>query len=57
MNGFGAQGHGSIFILHYTSLKIAVLHHKTATVKYILHSTVDVISNAETVVFVGYEIA
>ena len=37
---FGAQWQGGIFMLHYTSLSIAVLSHKTATVEYILHSTV-----------------
>ena len=31
---------GYIFVLCYTHLKLALLHHKTATAKYILHSTV-----------------
>ena len=34
MNAQEAQWHGDIFILRYTSLKIAVLLHKTALVKF-----------------------
>ena len=40
MNAWGAQWHGGIFILQYTSLKMVLLLHKTALVNFPLATTV-----------------
>ena len=40
IDAFSPQWCGSIFIWCYTHLKLALLLHKTATAKYILHRTV-----------------
>ena len=42
IDAFSPQWCGSIFIWCYTHLKLALLLHKTATAKYILHSTVPI---------------
>ena len=40
MNAWGAQWHGGIFILQYTSLKMVLLLHKTALVNFPMATTV-----------------
>ena len=40
MNARGAQWHGGIFMKRYTSLKMAVLLHKTALVNFPMATTV-----------------
>ena len=40
MNAWGAQQHAGIFILWYTSLKMALLLHKTALVNFPMATTV-----------------
>ena len=40
IDAFSPQWYGSIFIWCYTYLKLALLLHKAATAKYILHRTV-----------------
>ena len=40
MNAQGAQWHGGIFILQYTSLKMALLLHKTTLVNFPMATTV-----------------
>ena len=40
MNALGVQLHGGIFILRYTSLKMAVLLHKTALLNFPMATTV-----------------
>ena len=44
MNAWGAQWHGGIFILQYTSLKMVLLLHKTALVNFPMATTVLVFS-------------
>jgi len=39
MNARGPQGHDGIFIVRYTSLKMAVLLHKTALVNFATATT------------------
>ena len=40
IDAFSPLWSGCIFVLCYTHMKLALLLHKTATAKYILHSTV-----------------
>ena len=40
MNAWGAQWHGGIFILQFTSLKMVLLLHKTALVNFPMATTV-----------------
>ena len=40
INAFSPQWCGCIFVLCYTHMKLALLLHKTATTKIILHKTV-----------------
>ena len=44
MNAWGAQQHAGIFILWYTSLKMALLLHKTALVNFPMATTVHAIA-------------
>ena len=40
VNAWGAQWHGGIFILQYTSLKLVLLHHKAALINFPMATTV-----------------
>ena len=48
MNAFGTQWCGHIFTLHFTSLKMAVLLHKTALVNFPMATTVKCITQIVT---------